>query len=261
MSLITDALTAAVALNLLLFLPAYFLRTDKLTDISYSLTFIALALFGLSKSQHSTIDKLAFIMVMAWALRLGTFLFIRILKQGKDSRFDEMRKKWFSFVRFWFFQGLTVFVVILPGLLIWRDHSEFSVGLFTLLGVVIWALGLLIEALADYQKYNFKLKGSKNWIDEGVWRSSRHPNYLGEITVWTGYWLFAASVLPASGKVIALASPLYIISILMFFSGVPLLEKSADKKWGSDKKYQTYKKHVPVLVPSPSSLARLFKTS
>ncbi|HSW78685.1 MAG TPA: DUF1295 domain-containing protein [Candidatus Babeliales bacterium] len=255
MSLITEALIGAIAFNLLLFLPAYFLQTDKLTDISYAITFIAIAIFGFLQSRQELVDYLALLMVGVWALRLGAFLLIRIFKQGKDSRFDEMRKNWPSFLRFWFFQGLTVFIIILPGLLIWQEHHTPSPLAF--IGIIIWALGLATEALADFQKYRFKQKGYKNWIDQGIWRASRHPNYLGEITVWVGFWIFASSTLSLPNILIALASPIYIIVILLFFSGVPLLEKSADSRWGEDKKYQLYKKQVPILLPNYSSLKRL----
>lgn len=257
MNLITEALIFAVGFNLLLFIPAYLLQSDKLTDLSYALTFTVLAIFGYNQSTRESIDTVLLTLVLIWAIRLGGFLFIRILKEGKDSRFDEMRKSWFSFIRFWFFQGLTVFIVLLPGLLFWRQHKESNHLLIA--GVVIWTFGLLIEATADYQKYRFKRKGYKNWIDEGVWRASRHPNYLGEILVWVGFYITAFSGLSGLDWLFASASPVYITFILLRFSGVPLLEKSADKKWGSDKSYQEYKKKVPVLIPAPSSLKRLLK--
>lgn len=259
MDFIFWALVFALGFNILVFIPAYLLKTDKLTDISYSLSFSALALLGFFVSSQKIIDRLALILVLVWAIRLGSFLFMRVNKKGKDSRFDAMRAKPWSFFRFWFFQGLTVFVVLLPGLLLWNHHGTAS-KFWAIAGEVIWATGLGLEWIADTQKYRFGLTNkSKTWIDTGIWRVSRHPNYLGEILVWAGFYIFLATALPGLDKILALASPAYISLVLLFFSGVPLLEKSADKKWGDNKDYREYKKAVPVLIPRPTSLRRLLK--
>ncbi len=257
MNFILEAFLIAIGLNVLLFVPAYLWQSDKLTDISYALTFIVLAAVGYLHSDRQLIHLLALWLVVAWAIRIGIFLFYRVLKFKKDSRFDDMRGKWLAFLRFWFLQGLTVFIILLPGLFLWDNSYEPNIIMIA--GILIWGLGLIIETVADYQKIQFKLAGRKSWIDQGIWRASRHPNYLGEITVWIGFYLSVVSALPGNYKWIALASPLYIAALLLKGSGVPILEKAADQQWGKDKKYQEYKKSVPVLVPTFKSLGRLFK--
>lgn len=257
MDFIYWALIIAVGLNLLMFIPAYHFKTDRLTDLSYSVTFIILAVLGFAQSAKTPAQTVVLFMVLLWALRLGGFLFIRINKIKKDSRFDEMRQKPWSFFRFWLFQGLTVFIVLAAALAIWRQPLA-GIGLLSYLGWLVFGLGLALEAVADLQKYRFNLKKTKDiWIDTGVWRISRHPNYLGEILVWTGVYMFCFPALSWLARLVSLASPLYIAAILLFFSGVPLVEKVADKKWGANQDYKNYKAEVPLLVPTAASLKRL----
>jgi len=257
MSLYIWALVISLGLNLILFIPAYKFQTDKLTDLSYSLTFIIIAVFAFARSSGSAAHLLLLIIVLAWALRLGGFLFIRINKMKKDSRFDEMRQKPWSFFRFWFFQGLTVFVVLAAALAFWSNPLA-RINAISYAGWLIFGLGLALEAMADYQKYRFSNTKTKDiWIDTGFWRISRHPNYLGEIMVWLGVYIFCFTSMSVTGRFLGLASPIYIAGILLFFSGMPLIEKSADKKWGKLKDYQEYKKQVPSLVPSLKSIKRL----
>jgi steroid 5-alpha reductase family enzyme len=259
MNFILYALLVSIGINLVMFVPAFLLKTDKITDISYAVTFAAVAIAGFARSTQLSLHKLILVLTLAWSLRLGTFLFIRINKIGKDVRFDGMREKFFAFLRFWLLQGATVFVVMLAPVLGFMQNNV-HVGVYAIIGSTIFILGLLIEAIADMQKFKFN-SDSKNkgtWIDTGIWRMSRHPNYLGEMMVWTGMYVVVFSSLSGGNMLWALLSPLYIITLLLFVSGVPLLEKSADKKWGSDKKYQAYKAKVPVVLPSLSSINRIY---
>jgi steroid 5-alpha reductase family enzyme len=119
------------------------------------------------------------------------------------------------------------------------------------LGLGIWFIGLIIEATADIQKYKFKLdkKNKDKFIDIGIWKYSRHPNYFGEILCWVGVYVFVFLSFSISEKLIALIGPLFITTLLLFVSGIPLLEKYADKKWGKEKDYQEYKKNTNILIP------------
>ncbi len=258
MNLVLLALIVSIGMNLILFIPAYLYKTDKLTDISYSATFIAVATVGFLASKRTSTQIICFLMVLLWALRLGGFLFLRIHKMKRDKRFDGMREDFFRFLRFWLYQGVTVFVVLLASTLLW-ERKVTVVGVLTIVGLVVFAAGVSLEALADIQKYRFKTAGNTTWIDSGVWRMTRHPNYLGEIMVWLGVYLFAFSSLSPTERLIGVLSPLFIFTLLRFVSGIPLLEKSADQRWGDRKAYQQYKKAVPLLVPTVASLTRLTK--
>jgi steroid 5-alpha reductase family enzyme len=243
-------LCVSIGINLVMFVPAYLMGTDKLTDISYSLTFLFVASAAYYKSSHTSAQLVLLAAVSLWAIRLGVFLLGRVLVNGKDKRFDDMRGSVIKFGRFWLLQGLTVFVVLLSSLLFW-DSKRTHLGLASIVGLVVFILGLVLEAIADQQKRKFSQNPANKgkWIASGVWGCSRHPNYLGEILVWSGLYVFVMPSLSSTSKITALISPLYIIVLLLFVSGIPLLEKSADKKWGSNKDYIKYKQRVPLLIP------------
>lgn len=259
MDFLLASLLIAVGLNALLFLPAFFFKTDKLTDFSYALSFAIVAIGAYTLSSKETLHTILLGLVLAWSLRLGSFLVYRIHVQGRDNRFDDMRSKFFPFLRFWLAQGLSAWVILLAALFVWRSEEP-VVNTFTYVGLAIFVIGLLIEGVADLQKFKFSRRNTKQtWIDSGLWRMSRHPNYFGEISLWIGMYLAALGSITATQALWALASPIFIAGLLLFISGIPILEKSADKKWGSQKSYQLYKKQVPILVPTPASIARLFK--
>ncbi|MDL2363525.1 MAG: DUF1295 domain-containing protein [Patescibacteria group bacterium] len=246
------SLACSLAINLLLFLVAFKLRSDKLTDISYSLSFLAISVVGLVNAPNLTAYRLLiFLMVAIWAVRLGSFLLIRVFKVGKDQRFDEIRNSFIGFGKFWLGQAVTAWIVMLPATLaLYRGSAVTSL---VLIGFAIWLLGVTVEGVADYQKFAFKQNPANNgkWIDNGIWKYSRHPNYFGEIAVWVGVYLACFPALNGIEKVIGLASPILISSALLFISGVPILEKSADKRWGKLPAYTAYKKRTRLLIPLP----------
>jgi steroid 5-alpha reductase family enzyme len=260
MDIIVVAFVVSLVINLLMFVPAYIYKTDKVTDISYAITFATVAVAAYLASTHTSLHKTILVLVLLWSFRLGAFLFIRINKIGKDSRFDGMREHFFLFLKFWLAQGITVFIVMIAPLMGFIQNDT-RVTTLTLIGVGVFLSGLLIETFADMQKFKFSnnSKHKSIWIDEGIWRVSRHPNYLGEILVWTGVFVTVASSVTSFAVLAALISPLFIAGLLCFVSGIPLLEKIADKKWGNDKNYQLYKKRVPVLLPTIQSLKRFLQ--
>lgn len=243
-------LALAIGINVAMFVPAFLFKTDRLTDISYALTFMVLA--GLA-FQNSSITNAHFVLLVAvsvWALRLGSFLLIRIWKTKRDKRFDDKRNSFVKFLAFWLLQGFSVFVILIPSLLVFENQNA-RIADLSYFGLAIFIIGLLLESTADIEKYRFNSnpRNKGKWIATGVWRYSRHPNYLGEMLVWIGIYIFAVPMLPINAVLLGLISPLYIITLLLFISGIPLLEKSADARWGKDKNYQEYKRKTPVLVP------------
>ena len=192
------------------------------------------------------------LLVSIWAFRLGAYLLIRIQKLGRDDRFDTMRSNFVKFAGFWLLQGLTVWVVLLPSMLFIINETV-AVSPLVVIGAAVWLVGLLAESFADWQLYTFITNAANKgrWIQRGLWRYSRHPNYFGEITVWVGVYLIALSGLSGASIIIALLGPAYIAGLLLFVSGIPTSEKSADKRWGNDKQYQDYKRRTSVLIPLP----------
>lgn len=255
----SEAMTATIFWSLVLslsinggmFLVAFRLRSDKLTDASYALTFLTLTLFSFVQSPKTTYDLIATMLVCAWALRIGSFLLYRVLRTGKDRRFDGIRDSFWQFGKFWLGQAITVWILMIPITLVLKGSTHQQV--ITVLGMVIWLLGFGVETIADLQKYRFTHdpQHAGHWIDTGVWRYSRHPNYFGEIAVWLGVYLYTFPGLSVPAKIIGVLSPLVITILLLFVSGIPILEKQADERWGNKAAYQAYKQRTSLLVPLP----------
>ncbi|KAK3243378.1 hypothetical protein CYMTET_46965 [Cymbomonas tetramitiformis] len=234
---------------------AAFLQTEKFYDLTGSLTFISLAI-GTLFAVGSLAPRQILVtgMVVLWALRLGTFLVIRIAKDGKDSRFDEAKKNPPKFFVFWTLQGIWVWVTALPLWLL--NSSPGSPAAFSVLdgvGLLLWVVGFAIEAAADFQKFRFKLKDENKgrFIQSGLWKYSRHPNYFGEIMMWWGVYAASVTSLSFPAAAGAMASPLFVMGLLLYVSGVPMLEASADERWGDDPEYQEYKRQSRVILPLP----------
>lgn len=241
-------LLIALAFNLIMFVFAYLFKTDHLTDLSYALTFVFLISLGFLTTNLSKIKLILFLMVLLWAFRLGIFLFIRIRRIKKDKRFDGIRENFLKFFGFWFFQGITVWIILLPSLMLLNSSAKIS--LLSWIGFAIWFLGLSIETFSDLQKYQFNKNNERGkWISTGLWKYSRHPNYFGEIFCWLGVYLFSFSSLTSIQKIFAFNSPVFIAILLIFITGLPKLEKYADKKWGKLKEYKEYKRKTSILIP------------
>lgn len=251
-------LLIVLGINIALFLVAYRFKSDKLTDISYALSFLALDVAIIFDTKRlSTYGFILFLMVALWAVRIGGFLLIRVLHVGKDRRFDDMRGSFTRFGKFWVGQALTAWILMLPVAL--AQYRGGKVTTLAFVGLVVWSLGLIIEAAADYQKYAFKqLPDNKNqWIQSGLWKYARHPNYLGEILTWVGIYIYCVGTLSLAEKILGLSSPGLITALLLFVSGVPLLEKSANKRWGTLPEYQAYKAKTRLLIPIPRRTKKL----
>jgi steroid 5-alpha reductase family enzyme len=190
--------------------------------------------------------------VLIWATRLGSFLFGRIQKAGKDERFDEIKVSFPRFLLTWTVQGLWVTFTAAAALAAITTTTRRELGWFALIGFVIWAFGFGVELMADTQKSAFRAdpENKGRFIQTGLWAWSRHPNYFGEIVLWIGVAIIALPAL-RGWQWLTLISPAYVTVQLMLVSGVPMLEKRADEKWGGQEDYEAYKERTPVLVPLP----------
>lgn len=246
-------LAVSVLLNFSLFVVAFKLQSDKLTDASYALSFIVLVIAAVLMSDISWYVVVGALLVCAWALRIGGFLVFRVIKTGKDARFDDFRSSFFGFMRFWLLQGFTAWLLLIPLFFAFRSEGAAGFPGISIVGAAVLLTGLIIEAVADSQKWQFSQnkQNKGKWIDSGIWRYSRHPNYFGEILVWVGVFVYALPVLTTVEILIALISPLAITTLLLFVTGIPLLEKSADKRWGTLDEYKEYKRKTSILVPLP----------
>ena len=180
------ALFLIFAIQIVFFILAASFRTDKFTDLSYGLTFVAAVLIlFFTKSNQSLVQIITAFLITVWGLRLAGYLFVRILKTKKDTRFDKIRNDPVKFAKFWFLQAIAIFIILLPALIILNTQKTASLSFF-LTGLVIWSAGFIVESIADQQKFVFKSKAENKdkWIPTGLWKYSRHPNYFGEILIW-----------------------------------------------------------------------------
>lgn len=254
-------------------------QTEIYYDLTGSVTYISIAVFTLLYTiapQHETggwitphpRQVIATALVVIWATRLGSYLFARIKRDTKDGRFTNLKPYFVAFFGTWTIQGTWVF---LTGLSVWANNQRFPsvqppFNVLDGLGIAIWVLGFGIEVLADHQKSAWRrLPPSKGrYIDVGLWRYSRHPNYFGEFVLWVGQFVLCASSWATmrnggdqSGAFLGagwlcVLSPLFVYFLLNYVSGVPLLEKTADERWGGEAAYQAYKRETWVFFLLPT---------
>tara|TARA_B100002051_G_scaffold10779_1_gene9108 strand:- start:70 stop:657 length:588 start_codon:yes stop_codon:yes gene_type:complete len=188
------------------------------------------------------------IFIGLWTLRLGLFLFYRVIKDGKDKRFDELKTNFLKFMTVWTMSGAWVFITASPAIAALCSNKINDNLIFIIVGSFLWISGFIIEVISDRQKRKFKKKNNDGYITSGLWAYSRHPNYVGEIMLWTGITIISFPTL-AGLQLITLVSPLFVYLLLTKVSGLNILEENADKKWGNEKAYNEYKKNTPILFP------------
>ncbi len=249
------ALCGALAflVNWLAFVPAAIKRTEHFYDLTGGITYITVTVVAVLLS--SPLDLRSTIvagMVMFWSIRLAGFLFLRISKAGKDSRFDTMKHKPVRFFLAWTLQGLWVLLTAACALAIISCGNRVELGVIGYIGIAVWTLGILIEIVSDRQKSAFRADPANKgrFISTGLWAWSRHPNYFGEIVLWVGMAIIAIPVLEGF-QWATLISPVFVFFLLTKVSGVPLLEDAADEKWGGQEDYEAYKQNTPVLFMKP----------
>jgi steroid 5-alpha reductase family enzyme len=247
----------AFAINWVAFVPAYRAQTERYFDLTGSVTYLCLVLVALALRGEADLRALLLgSLVAVWALRLGSFLFARILRDRADRRFDALKPSLPRFLLTWTLQGLWVLLTLSCALAAMTSPQTRSLGGWAALGTSVWLVGFAIEVVADHQKRRFRAgsAGGDRFIQSGLWAWSRHPNYFGEITLWVGVALIALPVL-SGWQYATLISPLFVYGLLTRVSGIPLLEARAEEKWGDDPTYRAYVERTPVLVPRPPSPA------
>ncbi|KAK3393698.1 hypothetical protein B0H63DRAFT_24853 [Podospora didyma] len=266
-------LLITIAYQLFFFSIAYTCKFDKLTDFAGGTNFVILAVVTLALSgRHNARQLVVSLFIMVWALRLSGFLFFRILKTGKDDRFDEMRSKFFPFLGFWVFQMLWVWVISLPATVLnspnVQQYSQHAFGTGRdIAGIVLYAIGLVIESVSDAQRYRFRATNDRASIcDKGLFSLSRHPNYFGEIIVQFSIYMIAVSS-AADGYVSGQAynalyatilGPFFLTFLLMFISGLTLSERpGAKKRYQSGNNWEAYSRYLnrtSILLPFPPQI-------
>jgi len=249
------ALLVAIAflINWIAYIPAMLAQTEHYYDLIGAFTYISLVGVGFYLSgNHDARSYIASFMVIFWAVRLGSYLFLRVKRNGKDGRFDEMKGKPLNFFVAWTIQALWTVMTAACALVIITSEHRVDISWLGIFGIVVWCFGITIEIVADFQKSQFKNKPENKgkFISHGLWAWSQHPNYFGEIVLWTGMAIFSIPVM-SSMQWFCVLSPVFVFVLLRYVSGVNLSHEIGDERWGQDPKYIKYRNTTPNLVLKP----------
>jgi steroid 5-alpha reductase family enzyme len=236
-------------LFILTFLLAVAIHNSSIVDVFWGLGFIVIALVAyiLSPSPSSAIIA---VLVAMWGTRLAVHIALRSVGRGEDFRYAHWRRDWGdgwvvrSFLQIFLLQWVLMQVVALPIVLV--TTSKLTNLVSTLVGILVWIFGFYYEAIGDYQLTRFKAqKRNKNKLmTTGLWRYTRHPNYFGEALLWWGIALIAYA---STGNIIVFVGPLLIDFLLLYVSGIPLLEA----KYKGRKDWVTYARRTSIFIPLP----------
>ena len=231
------------------FIPAFIFQTEKFYDLTGSITYLTAVFYTLYVTGSNNLSDLIIVgCVAVWAIRLGSFLFMRIHKAGEDRRFRTIKPNFTRFLMTWTLQGMWVSMCLLCVLTALSSYSGVVMNSLFFIGLLVFILGLSIEIIADYQKTVFrrKIENKDKFITTGLWSLSRHPNYFGEILLWTGIAIMSISSLQGL-QYLTLISPIFVYVLLVYISGVRILEAQAEKKWGHLDSFKEYIKNTPRL--------------
>ena len=252
--IVKNAVLLAYVIHWIAYIPAYLFQTEKFYDLTGSVTYLSVVWFVfLSTYQSISLNfgnLILVLLISIWTIRLGLFLFMRIHKAGEDKRFRTIKTSASQFFMTFTLSGLWVTLCSMCALVAISSPEGLVMNALTYVGIILFIIGFGIEIIADNQKTAFRsIEANKDsFITSGLWSKSRHPNYFGEVLLW-----FAIAVISFSSleglQLITLISPIFTYILLVYVSGVRMLEDMNDKKWADDEQYKSYKKNTPMLFP------------
>ena len=252
--IVKNAVLLAYVIHWIAYIPAYMFQTEKFYDLTGSVTYLSVVWFvflSTYKSISLNFGNLILVLLISiWTIRLGLFLFMRIHKAGEDKRFRSIKTSASQFFMTFTLSGLWVTLCSMCALVAISSPEGLAMNALTYIGIILFIIGFGIEIIADNQKTAFRsIEVNKDsFITSGLWSKSRHPNYFGEVLLW-----FAIAVISFSSleglQLITLISPVFTYILLVYVSGVRMLEDMNDKKWADDEKYKSYKENTPMLFP------------
>ena len=225
-------------------------KSNSIVDIAWGLGFVVVSLTSLVSTSNVSIQSLLItIFVFLWGIRLSYHLFKRNWNKLEDYRYVEMREQWKNknpylqyYIKIYMVQMILLFIIAQPILSV-NAISQQPIGIFDYIGIIIWLIGYSFEVIGDFQLKEFIMNPNNKGklIRTGLWKYTRHPNYFGEATMWWGIFLISAG----SGTLWTIISPITITYLLVFVSGVPLLEK----KMESNPDFADYKAKTSMFIP------------
>ena len=251
MTLVLITSAAAIFIYMIIvFIIAQIKKNNSIVDIAWGPGFLLVALLQLLLKENSNInDFIISTLVFIWAFRLSIHIYLRSRGKGEDFRYAQWRKDWGdkavinAFVRVFMLQGVIMLFVALPIMIVFSNSSSLFT-IFSFIGLLIFIFGLSFESIGDYQLYKFKKDKSNKGkiIKSGLWKFTRHPNYFGEAALWWGIGIYTIGM---NLFYIALFGPLILNLLLVYVSGIPLLEK----KYEGNSEWEKYKNDTPAFIP------------
>ena len=252
--IVLNAVILAFLIQWVAYIPAYTFQTEKFYDLTGTLTYLSVVWFtymlSYSAGELKIGNLILALLISIWAVRLGSFLFLRIHKAGEDKRFRKIKPSASQFFMTWTLQGFWVSICSMCALTAISSEIGVITNVFFYIGFVLFLIGFSIEIIADSQKNTFRSheENKDKFITTGLWAKSRHPNYFGEIMLWTGIALIALPSL-SGAQYLTLISPVFTYILLVHISGVRMLEDMGNKKWGHLQEYKDYKEKTPRIIP------------
>jgi steroid 5-alpha reductase family enzyme len=249
--LFIQCLLIIIAYATLWWLAALYKKRNDVADIAWGMGYILLCSFLFFTKAHSQVLLLLYILVTLWGLRLSIHIYLRNKNKKEDYRYFTWRQQWGnsfywrSYLQVFLLQGILLLVIFSPVI-----HAAGSApvqwSISTWAGLCCWIIGFFFQAVGDYELSVFvkQKKQPGTILQTGLWKYSRHPNYFGEIMMWWGIFIIT---LPVTNSLFFVVSPVCILLLLVFVSGIPLLEK----KYTGNPAFDAYKKRTSVLVPMP----------
>ena len=250
--IVMQAIMLAFLIQWVAYIPAYIFQTEKFYDLTGSLSYLTVIWFVFFSSNNLSglnIQNLIVVtLISVWAIRLGTFLFSRIHKDGEDKRFRTIKTSASQFFMTWTLQGMWVSICTMCAITAISSSQGIIANALFYLGLAFFIVGFAIEVVSDQQKSAFRAvpENKEKFITSGLWSKSQHPNYFGEILLWSAISLLSISSLNGT-QYLTLISPIFTYVLLVYISGVRMLDDMGNKKWGHLEEYKEYKRNTPTL--------------
>ena len=223
---------------------------NDIADIAWGLGFVVVAWTSAFISGFSSISLLINILVTVWGVRLAWHIHKRNRKKKEDPRYAYVKQSGSnvylqSFLKVYMFQGILLYIISIPVMAI-NHIGSYQIGMLEAFGIVVWIVGFYFESVGDSQLAAFirRPENKGKLMTTGLWKYSRHPNYFGEVTQWWGIFLIVASI---PGGLLTIIGPVTITILILFVSGIPLLEK----KYAGRPDFEQYKKRTSIFFPLP----------